>query len=281
MPTIHPSSVVEPGARIADDVVVGPFCHVGPDVSLGTGCRLVSHVAIHGRTDIGAHNVIWPHTTLGADPQDLKFKGEASRLIIGDYNDIRECVTIHKGTEAGGGVTRIGDHNLLMAYVHVGHDCTLGSHIVAANAVQFAGHILVEDHANVGGASAVHHWVTIGQYAFIAGMTRIVADVPPFVIVEGIPARVRRVNTVLLKRHHFPQAQIDRLKDACRRLYGHNEEGGLVGNTTQHIAELETRYPDDWAVHALIEATRKSSRGIYGRHREASRHDNRYTNPVR
>ncbi|MEX2389548.1 MAG: acyl-ACP--UDP-N-acetylglucosamine O-acyltransferase [Phycisphaeraceae bacterium] len=281
MPNIHPLSVIEPGAELADDVEVGPFCHVGPQVKIGPGTRLLSHVAIHGRTTLGAHNTVWPNAVLGGDPQDLKYKGEESELVIGDHNDLREGVTIHKGTAGDSALTRVGDHNLIMAYVHVGHDCMLGSHLVIANAVQLAGHILIEDHAVIGGATAIHHWVTIHQYAFVAGMTRIVQDVPPFMIVEGAPARVRKVNTVLLKRHHFPQDQINRLKEAHRLLFGPTDDEGYVGNMARNLDALEARAGEDWAQHALVQAVRQSTRGIFGRHREASRQDNRYTNPVR
>ncbi|MFW6032997.1 MAG: acyl-ACP--UDP-N-acetylglucosamine O-acyltransferase, partial [Phycisphaeraceae bacterium] len=270
-------SVIEPGAELADDVVVGPFCHVGPKVKIGPGTRLVSHIAIHGRTTIGSGNTIWPHTLLGGDPQDLKFAGEDSELIIGDHNDIRENVTIHRGTAVGGNVTRVGDHNLIMAYVHVGHDCLIGSHIVIANAVQLAGHILIEDHANIGGGAAVHHFVTICRYAFIGGMTRIVQDVPPFMVVEGIPARVRKVNTVLLKRHHFEDQHVAALKDAFRRLFGN----GDTHSRARQLETLERDYPEDWCVRTLVDSLRKSGEGVYGRHREALRGDNRYSNPVR
>ncbi|MFA9476721.1 acyl-ACP--UDP-N-acetylglucosamine O-acyltransferase [Phycisphaerales bacterium AB-hyl4] len=281
MPKIHPLAVIEPGAKLADDVEVGPFCHVGPKVKIGAGTRLISNVSIYGRTTIGSHNTLWPHVVLGGDPQDLKFKGEDSQLIIGDHNDLREGVTIHKGTAADHNITRVGDHNLIMAYVHVGHDCVLGSHLVIANAVQLAGHILIEDHAVIGGATAIHHWVAIRQYAFVAGMTRIVQDVPPFMIVEGMPARVRKVNTVLLKRHHFPQPQINALKEAHRLLFGGVDEENHVGNMTRNLETLEAKVGNDWALRALLEAVRESTRGIFGRHREAFRQDNRYTNPVR
>ncbi|HEX7010781.1 MAG TPA: acyl-ACP--UDP-N-acetylglucosamine O-acyltransferase [Phycisphaeraceae bacterium] len=280
MPTIHASSVVEPGAELAEEVVVGPFCHIGPGVKIGRGCRLLSHVAIRGRTTLGEHNTLWPHCVLGGDPQDLKYRGEDTELIVGSHNDIREGATIHRGTVGGGGVTRVGDHNLIMAYAHVGHDCQLGSHLVIANAVQLAGHVCIEDYAVVGGASAIHHYVTVWQYAFIGGMSRIVHDVPPFMVVEGSPARIRKVNAILLKRHHFDQAQIDRLKEAYRRLFG-GDNGAPVGAMSRQLDELAAAHPDDWCIQTLVDALRKSSLGIYGRHREATRADNRYTNPVR
>ncbi len=281
MPEIHSTSVVEPGALLADDVMIGPFCHIGPSVRIDAGTRLISHVSITGRTTIGKNNRIWPFTSLGAEPQDLKYKGEDSELIIGDCNDIRECATIHKGTACDNNVTRVGDHNLIMAYVHIGHDCMLGNHIVLTNAVQLAGHVMVEDHAAIGGASALHHFVTIGQYAYIGGVTRIVHDVPPFMFVEGNPSRVRGVNTIGLKRHGFPEPTEERLKDAWRRLFKKSLDSNGVGESSRVLDELEMEYTDDWCIQSLVKSMRRSAEGIYGRYRERRRCDNRYSNPVR
>ena len=281
MANIHPSSVVEPGAELADDVEVGPFCHIGPNAVIGAGTRLLGHAAVYGRTTIGARNTIWSHTIIGSDPQDLKYHGEDTELIIGDNNDIRESVSLHKGTVKGGGVTRIGDHNLLMAYVHVGHDSQIGSHCVIANAVQLAGHVHIEDHANLGGASAVHHFVTVSSYSFVGGMTRVVMDVPPFMVVEGNPARVRKVNTVLLKRLDFQQQQIDRLKTAFRRLYGHGDGNHVRPNIQHTLDHLADEYAEDWAVQRLVQTLRRSADGNYGRHLEGERQDSRFHNPVR
>lgn len=278
MPQIHPSSVIESGAQLADDVCIGPFCHVGPKVTLGAGTKLIGSVTIVGKTTLGDANTVWPYAVLGGDPQDLKFKGEDSELVIGSHNEIRESVTIHKGTANDHSLTRLGDHNLVMAYSHIGHDCLVGSHTVIANAVQLAGHVLIEDHAAIGGAAAVHHFVSIGQYAYIGGMTRVVADTPPFMVVEGNPARVRKVNTILLQRHQFDEKQIERLKDAFRRLFRFADDAA-IGNTAEALESLEADFGDDWAVKALLENVRRSKDGVYGRYREAHRHDNRRTNP--
>jgi len=280
MPTIHPSSVVENGAQLADNVFIGPFCRVGPRATLGTGTRLVSHVCVLGRTTLGEHNTVWPFTTLGADPQDLKFRGEDSELIIGDHNDIRENVTIHKGTANDEGVTRVGDHNLIMAYAHIGHDCVIGDHTIISNGVQFAGHVHVHDHAVVGGATACHHFVTIGKYAYVGGMTRIVADVPPFMIAEGNPSRIRGVNAIALKRHGFSQQDEDRLKHAWKLLFKKASENA-GGASSSAIGELEKLYGDDWMIRDLLLAIRRSAQGVHGRYREGLRKDNRFTNPVR
>jgi len=279
MPKIHPTAIVEPGAQLADDVVIGPYCHIGSSVRLGRGCQLKSHVCISGRTTLGEHNVLWPFTSIGADPQDLKFDGEDSELIIGDHNDIRECVTIHKGTANDEGVTRVGSHCLLMNYVHVGHDCVIGDSCVIANAVQLAGHIHVENHANIGGASAVHHFVTIGRYAYVAGMTRIVQDVPPFMLAEGNPSRIRKVNVTLLKRHHFPDDEIECLKKAFRRLY--SGENGAVGKTAATLTQLEVDFGDSQTVGELVAYLRRSAEAGNGRYRESLRRDNPFSNPVR
>lgn len=281
MGSIHASAIIEPGATIAADAEIGPLCHVGPKVAIGSGTRLVSHVAVMGRTKLGAGNTIWPQAVLGADPQDLKFNGEDAQLVIGDNNEIRECVTLHVGTENGGGVTRVGSDNLLMAYVHVGHDCVIGDHCILANAVQLAGHIHIRDHANVGGATAVHHYVTIGEYSFVGGMSRIVQDVPPFMVVEGHPARIRDINRVGLARHRFPQETIDRLKDVYRRLFRTDGEDRGVGRVAAGIEQVEQTYPDDECVRLLVQHLRNSMIGLHGRFREVQRPDDRRKAPVK
>lgn len=305
MSNIHPTATIEPGATIADDAIVGPYCHVGPKVTIGAGTHLKSHVAVTGRTTLGEHNVVWPFAVLGGDPQDLKFKGEDSELVIGDHNQIRESVTIQKGTANDDNITRVGSHNLIMCYVHVGHDCIIGDHIVIANNVQLAGHILMEDHANIGGATAVHHFVTISEYAYVGGMTRIVADVPPYMLVEGNPSRVRRVNSTLLTRSGFDDETIDALKKAFRQLYhkeniggngqgnggnGNGTNGGnggnapaenTVGKSVEVLASLDIEYKDNKHIQHLVESIRRSQAGTHGRYREAHRKDNPFTNPVK
>ena len=272
MPDIHPLAYVDPKAILAEDVRVGPFCNVGPKAVLGPGTRLVSHVTIVGRTTLGENNTVWPQAVLGGDPQDLKFDGEDSQLIIGSHNEIRESVTIHKGTANDHGVTTVGDHNLIMAYAHLGHDCILGDHCVIANAVQFAGHVKVEDHVIIGGASAVHHFATLGQHAYIGGMTRCIHDMPPFMIAEGNPAVVRSVNSVGLTRRGFPPDTIAALKDAWKRLYRARNAGG-AGQTAAALEALEDAYPHDACVLALVAQLRRTATGTHGRYREAQRKD--------
>lgn len=278
---IHPSAVIEDGARLADDVAIGPFCHVGPKVSLGPGTRLISHVVVTGRTAMGRNNTVWPFSVIGGMPQDLKYQGEDSELVIGDHNEIRESVTIHLGTANDQGVTRLGDHNLLLVGAHVAHDCIIGSHCVLANDVLLAGHVTLEDYASIGGGAAVHHFVTVGRYAYVGGMTRLVRDAPPFMLIEGNPARVRKVNTVLLQRHHFPDEQVEHLKRAFKMLYRGEDNGESVGRTAESLHELDSQFPNDPLIQHLTQYVRRSTAGVYGRARETGRRDSPFRNPVR
>lgn len=281
MPTIHPTAIIERGATLSEGVTIGPQCHIGPGVTIGEGTELRANVCVYGNTSIGSQCVVWPGAVLGGDPQDLKYAGEDSRLVIGDRNEIREHVTIHKGTDADTGVTMIGNDNLIMAYAHIAHDCVIGNHVIITNTVQLAGHVLVEDHAAIGGASAVHHFVTIGGYGFVAGMTRVVHDVPPFMFVEGNPAKVRAVNAVAVQRHGLGKAALDPLKHAWRLLYRNIAEGEGIGHTNDALAELQETYPDHPQVQRVIESIQRSTAGTFGRYRESLRRDEKYKNPVK
>jgi len=284
MNQVHPTAVIEDGAQIADDAHVGPMCYVGANATLGSGTRLISHVVVLGRTTLGKSNTVWPHTVLGGQPQDFKYRGEDSQLVIGDNNEIRESVTIHLGTDNGGGVTRIGSDNLLMVGTHVAHDCVIGDHVVLANLVQLAGHIHIEDHVVISGASGFHHFVTVGQYAFVGGMSRVVHDVPPFMILEGHPSKVRGVNTIGLTRNQFPQETIRRLKDAYRRLFrssaANGKDADSTSNMAQALAKLQDDYPDDECIMLLARFIKHSSIGLFGRYREGQRQDSRRQKPV-
>jgi len=271
MTNIHPTSVIELGAQIADDVNIGPFCCVGADVGIGSGTRLISHVVVTGHTRIGADNVIWPHTTLGGYPQDIGYKGAPTELVLGDNNVIRENVTMHVGSVKGGGVTRVGSNNYIMVGVHVAHDCHVGDYVFMANNILLAGHVHVEDRVVMGGASAVHHFATIGQYAFVSGLTRVLHDVPPYMIVDGEPARPRQINRVGLTRGGFSAEQISRLDTACRRLYRHRRGGGPLPSMDQKLARLDEQFADDPHVRNLVDAVRKSMSGPHGRYRESFR----------
>ncbi|WP_029014744.1 acyl-ACP--UDP-N-acetylglucosamine O-acyltransferase [Niveispirillum irakense] len=216
---IHPSSIIDPAARIGEGVTIGPFCVVGPDVVLGDNVRLVSHVSVEGRTRIGSGTVVYPFASLGHPPQDLKYKGEPSELIIGSNNRIREQVTMNPGTEGGGMVTRVGDGGLFMVGVHIGHDCIVGNNVIFANNATLGGHVEVGDHAVLGGLSAVHQWVRIGAHAMIGGMSGVEADVIPYGLVKGERAFLAGLNLVGLERRGFSREQIGALRNGFKRIF--------------------------------------------------------------
>ncbi|MCC6358409.1 MAG: acyl-ACP--UDP-N-acetylglucosamine O-acyltransferase [Phycisphaerales bacterium] len=277
MSSIHPMAVIDPTAEIGRDVTIGPFCHVGAGVRLGDGCLLHTNVTLLGPATIGPRNTFFPCTTIGTAPQDLKYKGGPTSVAIGSDNIFRENVTIHRGTEVdrvSGGVTRIGDHNLLMVGVHIAHDCDIGSNCIIANQVQLAGHVKIEDCVNVGGASAMHHFVTIGRNAFVGGMTRVTHDVPPYVKVQGYDQEVRGLNLAGVQRWQLPEASISALKTAVRLLFVRRGDNA-PGRTVEGIREIEANgLIADEHVRTLVEfLKRKLEIGIYGRVREHFRQD--------
>jgi UDP-N-acetylglucosamine acyltransferase len=210
---------IDPRAEIDDEVEIGPFCVIGPHVRIGQGTRLESNVTVMGHVTIGQNNHIFPGAVIGGYPQDYSYRGSDTQVIIGDHNIIREAVTINRATEKEDGVTSVGNHNFLMACCHVAHDCRLGDHILMANAVLLGGHVRVHDHASFSGAVAVHHYTTIGSYSFTAGLSRVLHDVPPFMLCEGMPARPRCINVVALKRNDFSPEAIHCLAEAHRLIY--------------------------------------------------------------
>jgi UDP-N-acetylglucosamine acyltransferase len=216
---ISPLACVAPEAELEDDVEIGPFCVVGPNVHIASGTRLLSSVSVMGHVSIGADNVIYPHVVIGGEPQDISYGGSDTQVVIGDGNIIREGVTINRGSEKEDGITRIGDKNFLMACSHVAHDCKLGNHIIMANGSLLGGHVHIDDHASISGAVAVHHYTSIGSYSFVGGLSRVLHDVPPFMLCEGAPARPRCINIVALKRNEFSPHVIDCLAEAHRLLY--------------------------------------------------------------
>ncbi|CAO3355752.1 acyl-ACP--UDP-N-acetylglucosamine O-acyltransferase [Azospirillum melinis] len=218
--TIHPSAIVDPAAKLGEGVNIGPFCVVGPDVTLGDGVRLVSHVAVDGRTSIGADTVIYPFASIGHRPQDLKFHGEPSELVIGARNQIREHVTMNPGTEGGGMITRVGDDGLFMMGSHVAHDCVVGDHVIMANNATLGGHVTLGDYVIIGGLSAVRQFVRIGSHAMIGGMSGVENDVIPFGLVMGDRARLAGLNLVGLERRGFKKDDIHALRAAYRMLFG-------------------------------------------------------------
>jgi len=234
-PLIHPSAVIAEGAQIGQNVRIGPFCTVGPDVILGDDVTLHSHVAIAGQTEIGTHTAIFPFSSLGHAPQDLKFQGEKTRLIIGKSNTIREHVTMNPGTGAGGGSTVVGDHNLFMVGSHVAHDCQVGSHVILANNATLAGHVSLADHVIIGGLAAIHQHVRIGQHAIIGGMSGVENDVIPFGSVVGERAALAGLNLVGLKRRGFPREVIHALRGAYKALF--DTQNGVLEDRRQQAAK--------------------------------------------
>jgi UDP-N-acetylglucosamine acyltransferase len=217
--TVHPTAVIHPGAQLHSSAQVGPYAVIGPNVELGAGTTVGPHSVIEGRTRIGERNRVFQFASVGAQPQDLKYAGEDSELHIGDENLIREFTTLHKGTAGGGGVTRIGNGNLFMAYSHVAHDCQVGNGCVFANSATLGGHVEIGDHVILGGLAAVHQFTRIGRHAFIAGGSMVVMDVPPYCTAQGDRAELVGINSVGLARHGFSEEQIGQIKDAYRVLF--------------------------------------------------------------
>lgn len=220
---IHASSVIEEGAQIGPECRIGPFCHIGPEVRLARGVELKSHVVIAGDTEIGEGTVVFPFASLGQIPQDLKFKGEHTKLVIGKRNRIREYVTMNSGTEGGGGITKIGDDGLFMASCHVAHDAQIGDRVILVNSVAIAGHCHLEDDVIVGGLSGIHQWVRIGRGAIIGALSMVTADVIPHALVAGPRATLEGLNLVGLKRRGEPRSEIN----ALRQLYMGLSEGNF------------------------------------------------------
>jgi UDP-N-acetylglucosamine acyltransferase len=274
--SIHPTAVVEPGAEIGRDTEIGPYCVVGSEVVVRDRCKLHHHVTVEGCTTLGEGCEVFPQAVLGTPPQDIKYAGERTTLEIGKGNVFREMVTAHPGTGNGGGVTRIGDNNLFLIGAHIAHDCHIGNNCIIANYVQFAGHVHVEDNVNMGGHSAVHHFVTVGKHAFVGGMTRVSADVPPFMVVvaaRGSRAEVRMVNGVGLQRSGHSQEDIAALKNAHMKLFSRRARLSGVGiqDRVQAILNREDLNPH---VTYLCEFLMRSfTQGRHGRYLESLRAD--------
>lgn len=253
---IHPQAIVDPSARLADDVEVGPWTLIGPEVEIGAGSRIASHVVIKGPTRIGVGNRIFQFATVGEECQDKKYRGEPTRLEIGDHNVIREGVTLHRGTVQDAGVTRLGSHNLLMAYVHVAHDCVVGDHVIMANNAALAGHVHVGDHAVLGGFTAVHQFCRIGPHAMCGAGSVVLKDVPAYVMASGNSAHPHGINLEGLRRRGFSAQALATLRRAYKAIY---RQGLTVEQALAALAALAVEEP---AVLPLIESLRTSSRGI-------------------
>ena len=250
---IHPTALVAPGARLGAGVRAGPYCVIGPRVVVGDGCRLHSHVVIEGRTSLGAGNEIFPFAALGHVPQDLKHRGEETRLEIGTNNRIRESVTMNPGTAGGGGLTKVGSHGLFMVGAHVAHDCKVGDHVVFANNATLGGHCIIEDFVILGGLSAVHQFVRIGAHAFLGGMSGLEHDLIPFGVAVGDRASLQGLNIVGLKRRGFTREQIQTLRNAYRLLSA--PEGTLM----ERLGEVETMFAGDAGVAKIVTFIRERS----------------------
>ena len=247
MTQIHSTALIDSKAKVGKNVNIGPFCCVGPGVVLGDGVQLVSHVTIAGNTQVGVETVVYPFASIGHPPQDLKYNGEENQLTIGKKNTIREYVTLQPGTEGGGKVTKIGDHNLFMVAAHVAHDCHIGNHVVMANGATLGGHVIVEDHAIIGGLSAVHQFVRIGAHAIIGGMSGVERDVIPFGHVKGDRARLAGLNLIGLKRRGFESQAIQVLRDAYQDLFDDTAQP-----LTDRLESVIARYGDNKDVMQLV-----------------------------
>ncbi len=257
MTEIHPTAIIEDDARIGENVVIGPYCIIGAEVELGDGVTLNSHVVVNGRTTIGANTKIFPFASIGLPPQDLKYKGEPSRLEIGCNNVIREHVTMNPGTEGGGMLTRIGNNCLFMVGSHVAHDCQIGDHAILVNNATLGGHVRIDEWAIIGGLSAVHQFVRVGRHAMVGGMSGVENDVIPYGSAIGNRARLQGLNIVGLKRRDFDRDTIHSLRNAYRLLFA---QEGTMSERLEDVAEL---LHDNEPVMEIVEFIRAdSSRSI-------------------
>ena len=254
---ISNQSEINPKAEIDEGVTIGPWCIVGPGVRISSGTVIESHVVIRANTTIGTNNRFYQFCSVGEDPADKKFEGEDTWLEIGDDNVFREGVTLHRGTGAGGGLTTVGDNNLMMAYGHVAHDCIVGSHTVFANNVGLCGHVTIDDWAILGGYAGVNQFLTVGSHAMIGGMTHISNDVPAYMIVSGRPATVRSVNTIGLERRGFDKESIAEIREAFKILYKRNY------SLQEAIDQIRVLSENCAPLAALVASLESSKKGIH------------------
>jgi UDP-N-acetylglucosamine acyltransferase len=243
---VHPLAAVDPRAELGHGIEIGPFAVIGREAKLGNRVKVHSHAVITGKTEIGDGCEIHPFAAIGGPPQDMKYRGEESRLIVGHHTVIREHVTMNGGTEGGGHVTRVGSHGLFLVGAHVAHDCQIGNHVILVNNATLAGHVTIEDHAILGGLSAVHQWVRIGAHAFVGGMSGVENDVIPFGMVIGNRAELAGLNIVGLKRHGFEREQIHALRQAYRLLF--SQEGTLQ----ERLDDVDKMFSADAAVQRIV-----------------------------
>jgi UDP-N-acetylglucosamine acyltransferase len=254
---IHPQSVVSPGAKLGPGVKVGPFAIIGEEVELGEGCELLPHAVVQGPSRFGKNNVFHPFCVIGGDPQDYTFRSERTELVVGDSNIFREYVTVSRGTVKGGGVTRFGNNNFVLAYTHIGHDCQIGSNILLVNAATLAGHVTIEDYATIGALSPVHQFCRVGRYAYIGACTVITQDVPPFSrVVTERETRSFGVNAIGLERHGFSEERRRTLHQAFRMLLRSKL------NTSQALAKMRKTFAGSADVLELIQFIEAAERGV-------------------
>ena len=256
MAHVHPTAVVHPDARLHETVEVGPYSIIGAKVTIGAGTKVGPHVVIDGRTTLGERNRISPFASVGGVPQDLKYAGEDTELIIGDGNQIRESATLHIGTVGGGGVTRVGSNNMLMASSHVAHDCVVGNGCIVANSVALAGHVVVEDFVILGGLSAVHQFTRLGKHSLISGGAMVTMDVPPYCMAQGDRAELSGLNVIGLQRHGFSEEQVGRIKDAYRILFRSKLP------LAEAVARLKTELGGQAEIDYLVDFIGQSKRGL-------------------
>jgi UDP-N-acetylglucosamine acyltransferase len=252
---IHPTAVIHPGARVSADCEIGPYCVIGEHVELGARCRLHSHVVVDGHTTLGPENEIFPFASIGLKTQDLKWKGGVTRTQIGSHNTFRESVTVHSAT-GDGETTVVGSHNHILAYCHVAHNVVLGNHIIMSNVATLAGHVHVEDFAVVGGLAAVHQFCRIGRMAIIGGCSKVVQDVPPYMLADGNPAETRTVNKVGMERNGVAEESQAALRQAYKILF---REGLTISNALERI---EASLPQLDEIKYLVQFVRATERGI-------------------
>jgi UDP-N-acetylglucosamine acyltransferase len=254
---VHPTAIIDPQAKIHPSCKIGPYCVIGPNVQLGEGCQLVSHVAMEGPSKIGADNGFFPFSSIGMAPQDITYAGEPTKLEIGDHNEIREFVTINRGTVKGGGVTRMGNYNLIMAYAHIAHDCMVGDRVILANAATLGGHVTVEDWAVVGAMCPVHQYVRVGAHSYVGGGTTITKDVLPFSkTVAARDTHAYGLNAIGLERRGFSKERIRKIHHAYKILLASKL------NTSQALEMLKTEPDSGEDVQMLIRFIESSERGV-------------------
>ena len=253
MTNIHPTAVIADGAKIASDVVIGPYSIIGADVSLASNVKINAHVIVDGNTSVGAGTEIFPFSAIGMIPQDKKFSGEDSSLVIGENNVIRENVTMNPGTSGGGGVTKIGSHGLYMVGSHIAHDCIIGDHVILANNATVAGHCHIGDHVILGGLCALHQFVRVGDYAFVGGMTGVEADIIPFGLAMGNRAALAGLNLVGMRRHNIPREQIHAVRKAYKDLFADN------GVFMERVESVDQEIGEDESVQKIISFIKSAS----------------------